>query len=201
MASKAWPYNPFVFVRIAQIFFALVVIGLSGYIGSYIAAEDGVAPHYLSWSPWFCLATGICTLIGEGVLLVGFFTAPSFTTTAVVLSIDTCLFILWVVSLSVFADKNPLLPISCEIFDFDFPFCHATKADMAAIVFEFLVFLGSVAWAAIWFYRERSARETDVNVECGFASVHNADEIQEQQVPVSDISPATAISHSQEDSD
>lgn len=160
MASTVWPFIPFLVVRGFQLFFAIIVLGLSGYIGS--SAEN-------AWSPWFSLVTALFTLIGIGFLTVTFFIAPAFTAPLICLGVDAFLFLFWLISLAGFANQTSgyLALSSCRYYG---DFCGSIKGNMAMIVFEFLLFLGSLIWSAWWFHRDRSGKTAGTNPEGGQVS-------------------------------
>jgi len=159
-ASSVWPFIPFVALRGAQVFFAIITLGLSGYVG-------GQADTF--WSPWFALVTAILTLIASGGLIAAFFVAPAFTAPLITLGIDAFLFLFWIISLGGFADQfGFVLGLSnCG----GYSICSSIKGDMAMIVFEFLLFLATLIFSGWWFYRERSGKgPTGANPEGGHAS-------------------------------
>ncbi|KAF3927904.1 hypothetical protein ABW20_dc0106455 [Dactylellina cionopaga] len=161
MASTVWPAIPFLALRGAQIFFAIIVLGLSGYIGSQ---DDG------AWSPWFCLVTALFTLIGSGFLIATFFVAPAFTAPIICLGLDAFLWLFWLIAMAGFANQASLVLglSSC----FGYQLCSSIKGNMAMVVFEFLLFLATLVFSAWWFYRERSGKggAAGANPEGGFAS-------------------------------
>jgi hypothetical protein len=159
-ASTVWPFIPFIALRGAQVFFAIIVLGLSGYVG-------GKADVF--WSPWFALVTAIFTLIGAGGLIAAFFVAPAFTAPIICLGIDAFLFLFWLISLGGFADQFSYVLSygSCGGNNI----CGSIKGNMAMIVFEFLLFLATLVFSGWWFYRERSGKSSaGANPEGGHAS-------------------------------
>lgn len=156
MPSTVWPVIPFLALRGAQLFFAIIVLGLSGYIGGEF--ND-------SWSPWFALVTAILTLLADGFLVATFFIAPAFTAPIICLGIDAFLWLFWVISLGGFADQaGPVLDLSsCGGYNL----CNSIKGNMAMIVFEFLLFLATLVFSGWWFYRERTGKGSAANPEGG----------------------------------
>ncbi|KAF3929366.1 hypothetical protein ABW19_dt0201667 [Dactylella cylindrospora] len=164
MASTVWPFIPFVALRGAQIFFAIVVLGLSAYVGDQF--DD-------YWSPWFALVTALFTLIGAGFLLVTFFIAPAFTAPIITLGIDAFLWLFWLISLAGFADQASGVlnsSISCSAYGSGENLCGSIKGNMAMIVFEFLLFLATLVFSGFWFYRERTGKTSGANPEGGNVS-------------------------------
>jgi len=160
MASTVWPFIPFVALRAAQIFFAIIVLGLSAYLGS-VATDSYGETNY--WSAWFSMVTALFTLIGATFLLVTFFIAPAFVAPLICLGLDAFLFLFWLISLAGFANQSsPVLALgSCSgYYGGTIPLCGEIKGDMAMIVFEFLLFMGTLIFSAIWFWRERSGKTT-----------------------------------------
>ncbi|KAK6355565.1 hypothetical protein TWF696_004665 [Orbilia brochopaga] len=156
MPSTVWPVIPFLALRGAQIFFGIVVLGLSAYIGDKF--DD-------RWSPWFALVTALLTLIADSFLIATFFIAPAFTAPLITLGIDAFLFLFWIISLGGFADQASfVLDLSSCYGD---NLCGSIKGNMAMIVFEFLLFLATLVWSGWWFYRERSGQTTTANPEGG----------------------------------
>ncbi|EPS45529.1 hypothetical protein H072_435 [Dactylellina haptotyla CBS 200.50] len=158
-ASNVWPFIPFMALRGAQVFFAIIVLGLSGYVGGQAGS---------AWSPWFALVTAIFTLIGAGGLIAAFFVAPAFTAPIITLGIDAFLFLFWLISLGGFADQWGFVLSSSYCYG---NICGSIKGNMAMIVFEFLLFLATLVFSAWWFYRERSGKSSaGANPEGGHAS-------------------------------
>jgi len=160
MANTIWPFIPFVALRGAQIFFAIIVLGLSAYI---------VDVDSIFWSPAFCLATALFTLIGAGFLLVTFFIAPAFTAPLITLGIDAFLFLFWLISLAGFANQASLV-LNGSVECFGNNYCGSIKGNMAMVVFEFLLFLATLIFSALWFHRERTGKTSGTNPEGGHAS-------------------------------
>lgn len=195
MGTAVWPFIPFVALRGAQIFFAIIVLGISAYVGDQLDTY---------WSPWFALVTAIFTLIGAGGLLAAFFVAPAFTAPIITLGIDAFLWLFWLISLAGFADQaSPVLQVgSCSVFVAS-SLCSSIKGNMAMIVFEFLLFLATLVFSGWWFYRERTGKGGAVgaNPEGGNASAgaiagpppvaatHGTYPMQQQQPPVHNQAP------------
>jgi len=149
MANSVWPFIPFVVLRGAQIFFAIIVLGLAAHVGSL--------SHF--WSAWFSMVTALFTLIGVGFLLVTFFIAPAFTAPLFCLCIDAFLLLFWLISLAGFADQfGVVLSVGTCDFLFYNEFCGSVKGNMAMVVFEFLLFIGTLVFSALWFHRERTGQ-------------------------------------------
>jgi len=150
MANSVWPFIPFVVLRGAQIFFAIIVLGLAAHVGSL--SEN--------WSAWFSMVTALFTLIGVGFLLVTFFIAPAFTAPLFCLCIDAFLLLFWLISLAGFADQfGVVLGVSnCDFLFFYSELCGSIKGNMAMVVFEFLLFIGTLVFSALWFHRERTGQ-------------------------------------------
>ncbi|KAK6331339.1 hypothetical protein TWF730_004420 [Orbilia blumenaviensis] len=161
--TSPWPRIPFLALRGAQIFFAIIVLGLSAYVGDQLG-------NY--WSPWFCLVTAIFTLLGAGGLLAAFFVAPAFTAPLITIGVDGFLFLFWLISLAGFADQaSPVLNLgSCDYFYSNI--CGSIKGNMAMVVFEFLLFLATLGFSGWLLYRERAGKggPAGANPEGGFAS-------------------------------
>ncbi|KAK6527519.1 hypothetical protein TWF694_004502 [Orbilia ellipsospora] len=159
--GSVWPFIPFMALRGAQVFFAIIVLGLSGYVGG--KADD-------FWSPWFCLVTAILTLILSGGLIAAYFVAPAFTAPLITIGIDAFLFLFWIISLGGFADQFSY------ILDIDNcggnNICGSIKGNTAMLVFEFLLFLGTLGFSGWLFFRERrgTAAPAGANPEGGHVS-------------------------------
>ncbi|KAK6515912.1 hypothetical protein TWF281_004504 [Arthrobotrys megalospora] len=164
MGSSVWPFIPFIALRGSQVFFAIIVLGLSGYVGDRLDTY---------WSPWFALVTSLFTLIGSGGLIAAFFVAPAFTAPIITLGLDAFLWLFWLISLAGFADQaSPVLNVgSCDIY-VESTLCGSIKGNMAMIVFEFLLFLATLVFSGWLFYRERTGKggAAGANPEGGFAS-------------------------------
>jgi len=179
-ANARWPFIPFLAVRGAQIFFAIIVLGLSEDVGNDFNGGD-------DWSAWFALTTSILTLVLIGGLIFAFlvesfsnFTAPLFT-----LGIDAFLFLFWIISLGGFANQFTfILSSGCSVDP-----CGAVKGNTAMIVFEFLLFLASLIWSGWWFWREHSGKNP--GVEAGSAGAIGGAPVA-QGYPMQQSTPAPA---------
>ncbi|KAK6518754.1 hypothetical protein TWF506_005893 [Arthrobotrys conoides] len=195
MAGSVWPFIPFMALRGAQVFFAIIVLGLSGYVGDQLG-------NY--WSPWFCLVTAIFTLIGSGGLIAAYFLAPAFTAPLITLGIDGFLWLFWLISLAGFADQaSPVLNIGSCDYLINSNICGSIKGNMAMVVFEFLLFLGTLGFSGWLFYRERTGKggAAGANPEGGHASAgaiagappvaatHGTYPMQQQQPPAFNQGP------------
>ncbi|KAF3914359.1 hypothetical protein AA313_de0209676 [Arthrobotrys entomopaga] len=142
--GSVWPFIPFIALRGSQVFFAIIVLGLSGYVGGKIDSF---------WSPWFCLVTAILTLIGSGGLIAAYFIAPAFTAPLISIGVDAFLFLFWIISLGGFADQfSPVLNAGdCGGNNL----CGSIKGNTAMIVFEFLLFLATLCFSGWLLFRER----------------------------------------------
>jgi len=175
MSTPVWPLIPFVALRGAQIFFAIIVLGLSGHIGSVYSVSSS---EYI-WSTWFALVTALFTLIGSGFLTVAFFMAPALTAPMITVIVDAFLFLFWLISLAGFANSwsSALTSGSNSGYSYSYgyggyyynPILGEVKGNMAMIVFEFLLFLGTLVFSILWIVKERRGDTKAGNPEAGSA--------------------------------
>jgi len=160
-----YPLIPFLAIRGAQIFFAIIVLGLSADVGSELNKDEKYGYDEDLWSTWFSLVTALLTLIGSGFLIFAALVAAfeSFTAPLITLGLDAFLFLFWLISLAGFANRFQLALDNSCFGDL----CGAVKGNMAMIVFEFLLFIASLVWSVWWFFRSRSSKTAPANPEAG----------------------------------